>query len=107
MLLKHPSPEILDPASYCPILNLSFLGKITESVAEQLQSFLEDTEALDPFPSRFCPDRGMELALLTNALHRELHPSRLVLLILLDLTVAFDTVSWDLLIHHLANIALK
>lgn len=32
-------------------------------VAEQLQSFLVDTLALDPFQSDFCPGHRMEMAL--------------------------------------------
>lgn len=53
-------------ASYCPVSNLQFLGKVVERVVvEQLQAFLEDSSVLDPFHSSFCPGYGVEMALVT------------------------------------------
>lgn len=59
-------------ASYRPITNLPFLGKVIENmVAEQHQRFLNDLSALDPSLSGFRPWFGTEIALV--ALVENLH----------------------------------
>lgn len=82
-----------------------FLDKVVErAVVEQLQAFLEETSALDPFQSSFRPSHGMETAVftLTDGLCRHLDQVRSVLLLLINLTAAFDTVDYDLSSHHFA-----
>lgn len=40
--------------NYHPVASIPFMGKLTERVvANQLQAFLEDTDSLDPFQSKF------------------------------------------------------
>lgn len=101
---KKPSLNPLDPANYHAVSSLSFLGKITERVvAKQLQGFLEDTVALDPFQISFHPSHGMEgvrLAVSTDSWTEV----DWCCFFLLDLTTAFNIVNYDLFAHHLANI---
>ena len=94
-LLKKSTLDPQDPANYRPVSNLPFLGKVIErAAANQLQSFLEDTLALAPFKSSFRPGHGVETALVTllDDIRRHLDISGSALLVLLDLTTAFDTV---------------
>lgn len=63
-LLKKSFLDPTDPANYHLVLNPVFLGKIIEStVAEQLQSLLEEMSALDPFQFGFHLGYGTEKAL--------------------------------------------
>ena len=74
-LLKKSGLDPSDPANYRPILHLAFLGKVIErAVVGQLQEFLEETSALDPFQSGFHAGYGLETALvtLTDDLRRQL-----------------------------------
>lgn len=67
--------------------------------------FLDDPSLLDPFLSCFLPGHGTEMALvaLTDDLWRHLDRGGSGLLLLLDLTAVFDTVSYDLLTHCLPD----
>ena len=78
-------------------------------VVGQLQEFLEETLALDPFQSGFCAGHGAETALvaLTDNLRCQLDLGGSALLILLDLTAAFDIVDHGLLACHLANVGIQ
>ena len=95
-LLKKPTLDPRDPANYRPVSNLPFLGKVIErAIANQLQTFLEETSALDPFQSGFRPGHGTETALvaLLDDFRRHLDQGGSALLILLDLSAAFNTES--------------
>uniref|UniRef100_A0A803U0T6 Reverse transcriptase domain-containing protein n=1 Tax=Anolis carolinensis TaxID=28377 RepID=A0A803U0T6_ANOCA len=81
------------------------LSKVIErTVAGQLQQFLDETAGLDPFQSGFRSGHGTETVLvaITDEIRRQLDRGGSALLVLLDLTAAFDTVDHDLLIHRLA-----
>uniref|UniRef100_A0A803SW27 Reverse transcriptase domain-containing protein n=1 Tax=Anolis carolinensis TaxID=28377 RepID=A0A803SW27_ANOCA len=104
-LLKKPSLDPMTLANYRPVTNLPFLGKMIErAVLGQLQQFLDDTAGLDPFQSGFRPGHGTETVLvaITDELRRQSDSGVSALLVLLDLTAAFDTVDYDLMIHRLA-----
>ena len=65
-LLKKLTLDPRDPANYRPVSNLPFLVKVIERAAEnQLQTFLEESLALDHFQSSFRPGHGVEMALVT------------------------------------------
>ncbi|KAF7243157.1 Ephrin type-A receptor 4 [Varanus komodoensis] len=88
----------LDPemaTNYRPVANIPFLGKVLEwVVAGQLQALLDETHYLDPFQSGFRPGYGTESALvaLYDDLCREKDRGSASLLVLLDLSAAFDTI---------------
>ena len=103
-LLKKPTldPEVL--ANYRPISNLAFLSKVLEKVvASQLQDHLKHNNLFEKFQSGFRLAHSTETALLrvTNDLLMTADAGSPSLLILLDLTAAFDTVDHTILLERL------
>ncbi|KAF7252624.1 Craniofacial development protein 2 [Varanus komodoensis] len=95
-VLKKASLDPEMAANYRPVANIPFLGKVLERVvAGQLQALLDETDYLDPFQSGFRPGYGTESALV--ALYDDLCGERdrgsASLLVLLDLSAAFDTIN--------------
>ena len=102
-LLKKPTldPEVL--ANYRPISNLAFLSEVLEKVvASQLQDHLKHNNLFEQFQSGFCSTHSTETALLrvTNNLLTTADAGSPSLLILLDLTAAFDTVDHTILLEQ-------
>lgn len=105
-LLKKPN---LDPAvlsNFRPVSHLPFLSKVLEKlVFNQLQSSLENNTVLEKFQSGFRSRHSTKSALLTvhNDILLSLDTKKPVLLVLLDLTAAFDTVDHSVLISRLEH----
>ncbi|KAF7241018.1 RNA-directed DNA polymerase from mobile element jockey [Varanus komodoensis] len=92
-VLKKASLDPEMATNYRPVANIPFLGKVLERVvAGQLQALLDETDYLDPFQSGFRPGDGTESALvaLYDDLCREKDRGSASMLVLLDLSVAFD-----------------
>ncbi|XP_077179731.1 uncharacterized protein LOC143830542 [Paroedura picta] len=109
-LLKKTSLNPQEPNNYRPVSHLAFLGKMIErAVANQLTEYLEEASVLDPSQSGFRPGHGVETALvaLTDDLRRQLDRGGSALLILLDLSAAFDTVDHELLARRLIDAGIQ
>ena len=105
-LLKKP---LLDPEelkNYRPISNLSFLSKTLERVVSlQLNEYLLTNNLHAKMQSAYRPHYSTETALLRvfNDINLALDQHNEVILVLLDLSSAFDTIDHTILSHRLES----
>ena len=103
-LLKKTSLDKEVLKNYRPVSNLSFLSKVTEKAAmSQIATHVHENNLLSPVQSAYRPSHSTETALLKvqNDILRFLDSSQGVILILLDLSAAFDTIDHDILVSRL------
>ena len=105
---KIPNP--LSLSNYRPISLLSILSKIFEKIIHnQLSQYLTQHKVLDTFQSGFQKQHSTQ-ALLTNLVDdicRGYHDDNITILLMLDLSKAFDRVSHKLLLSKLLNHGLS
>jgi hypothetical protein len=95
--------------SYRPISHLTFLSKVLESAAlGQLSSHLNKINALSQFQSAYRPNHSTETALcrVYNDMILNMDAGKCTLLLLLDLSAAFDTVDHCLLLDDLFSLGV-
>lgn len=103
-LLKKSNldPNIFN--NYRPVSNLPFLSKILEKlVFNQLNDFLNSINILEKYQSGFRMNHSTETALLKilNDIRYNADSHKLTVLVLLDLSAAFDTVDHHILLNRL------
>ena len=104
--LKRIGLDIDILANYRPVTNLSFLSKIIErAMLDQLVPFLEEIGLIPQCQSAYRKFHSTETALckIYNDLVRNTCQGKVSLLVLLDLSAAFDTVDHQLLLNDFSN----
>ena len=103
-LLKKPSLDHTQFSNYRPVSNLTFLSKAIEKlVANQLISYINKNNLNESFQSAYKQYHSTETALIRvhNDILTAIDNRRTVILLLLDLSAAFDTVDHDILLFRL------
>uniref|UniRef100_A0A667YPA7 Reverse transcriptase domain-containing protein n=1 Tax=Myripristis murdjan TaxID=586833 RepID=A0A667YPA7_9TELE len=106
-LLKKPNLDSNALSSYRPISNIPFISKILEKiVAVQINAFLKENNILEEFQSGFRKHHSTETALakIVSDLRLNYDENKVSILILLDLSAAFDTIDHDILINRLEKL---
>ena len=91
---------------YRPISNLRFISKTIEKcVAKQLIQYLDINDLGETFQSAYKRNHSTETALIKvhNDIAMAINQHNSVILVLLDLSAAFDTVDHDILLSRLSN----
>ena len=107
-ILKKPSLCVNALKNFCPISNLPFLSKVIKKVvAIQLLCHLSAHGIHDPIQSAYRLGHSMETALLRiqDDINRGLDAGVGSLLVLLDLSAAFDTIDHTILLGCLEAVA--
>ncbi|KAK3567474.1 hypothetical protein QTP86_019979, partial [Hemibagrus guttatus] len=108
-ILKKPALDPSDISNYRPVSLLSFLSKILERVVcNQLSDYLMQNNLHDPNQSGFKAAHSTETALLavTEKLHAARSAKLSSVLILLDLSAAFDAVNHKTLLSTLRSLGI-
>ena len=106
-LLKKPNLDNNVLSNYRPISNLPFISKILEKIVSvQINSFLEENNILEEFQSGFRRYHSTETALtkIISDLRLNSDGNKVSVLVLLDLSAAFDTIDHDILINRLEKL---
>ena len=102
-MLKKPSLDKNLLKNYRPISNLPFLSKILEKVVlHKLLSHLQANNLSNPFQSAYRAGHSTETILLrvVNDILSALDNDNISILLLLDLSAAFDTIDHQILLSR-------
>ena len=102
-LLKKPGLDRNNLQNYRPVSNLPFISKIIEkAVSEQLNQHLVTNNLRDPFQSAYSKAHSTETALLKvhNDITLALDQGNSAVLVMLDLSAAFDTIDHAILLNR-------
>ena len=109
-LLKKPDLDVEDMNSFRPVSNLFFLSTIVErAMLDQLLPFLEENKIIPKNQPAYRQFHSAETALckIHNDLVTNACSGKASLLVLLDLSAAFDTVDHDMLLADLFSCGIR
>ncbi|CAB4034060.1 Hypothetical predicted protein [Paramuricea clavata] len=104
--LKKSNLEFEEYSNFRPISNLKFLSKIIEkAVATQLMEHLVNNNLEEPLQSAYKRFHSTETALLKvqNDILIAIDNQKCVVLLLLDMSAAFDTVDHEILLERMSK----
>ena len=103
-LLKKGAADSAEYTNLRPVSNLQFISKVTErAVFDQLYAHMTSNELFPILQSAYRKFHSTETALLkvVNDIFLNMNRKHVTLLVLLDLSAAFDTVDHSILLHRL------
>ena len=103
-ILKKPSLDCNELANYRPVSNIKFVSKLIEKVVcKQINQYMYVNSLSEINQSAYTPNRSTETALIKvkNEMLNAVDNQKVVLLVLLDLSAAFDTIDHDVLLSRL------
>ena len=106
-LLKKANLDANELKNYRPISNLPFISKILEKIVSvQINSFLKENNIMEELQSGFRTNHSTETALtkIVSDLRLNSDANKVSILVLLDLSAAFDTIDHDILINRLEKL---
>ena len=109
-IYKKKQLPINELSSYRPVAQMPFIAKLLERhVSKHLRIFLENNNINDLFQSAYRPNHSTETAVVKifSDICLSLSQRRDVVLCLLDLSSAFDTLHHGILIQRLAEIGIR
>ena len=104
-LLKKINLDLIEK-NYRPVSNLQFIGKLIERVVNiQLNEHITTNNLMEPMQSAYRVGHSTETALIKVKadILKAVDNKEVVCLVLLDLSVAFDTVNHQILLGRLKN----
>ena len=99
-------PNVTEFANFRPISNLPFLSKLMERIViKKMSEYCENNSLEEPFQSAYRRGLSTETALLKimNDLLLNMDNQQVSLLVLLDMSAAFDTIPHDLFLDRLKH----
>jgi hypothetical protein len=102
--LKKENADVDSLRNYRPVSNLTAISKLLERVVlNQLNEHLSSNDLHCPVQSGYRPHHSCETLLvrMTNDINREIQGGNIVLVVLLDLSAAFDTIDHEILLKKL------
>lgn len=103
-IIKKPSLDVNELSNYRPISNLPFMSKLLERLAsDRLNRYIEEHNLMDGFQSAYRKAHSTETALMRvqNDIFRSMDNGEVTLLLMIDLSAAFDLVHHEILISRL------
>ena len=102
--LKKENADVDSLTNYRPVSNLTATSKLLErAVLNQLNDHLNSNDLYCPVQSGYRPHHSCETLLvrMTDDINREIQAGKIVIVVLLDLSAAFDTIDHDILLEKL------
>ena len=103
-LLKKLSLDFEIFSNFCPVSNLKFLSQVIEKAAAiRLMNYLCDNDLYESLQSAYKKHHSCDTVLLhvQNVILKLIDDKQCVVLLLLDLSAAFDTANHKILLHRL------
>jgi exonuclease III len=103
-LLKKSTLDQENMKNFRPVSNLPYIGKVIEKiVVQRIEEHLTRNNLSEPLQSAYKPNHSTETALLkvSNDILLALDKRKCVLLVLLDLSAAFDTIDHSIFLQWL------
>lgn len=102
--LKKDNADVDTLTNYRPVSNLTATSKLLERVVlNQLNDHLNNNDLYCPVQSGYRPHHSCETLLvrMTDDINREIQAGNIVIVVLLDLSAAFDTIDHEILLEKL------